>query len=113
VLFGFNVSRRQWELPGEAVESGESAHDAPLRELVEETGIRADRASPVGRAEFMFGGEATRHLAAVFNVVLGSVPDPVENDELNDFTWWNPSDEHWNGMNPLDAEIACKCLAHE
>lgn len=113
VLLGFNVTRQQWELPGGALEAGESAHDAAIRELAEETGIRVDRVSLVGLAEFMFGGEATRHLAAVFAVVLGSAPNLVENDELNSFVWWDAAGELWDGLSPLDAEVARRCLSHE
>ncbi len=43
VLLGFNVGRKHWELPGGAVELVESAHEAPIRELAEETDIRVDR----------------------------------------------------------------------
>jgi 8-oxo-dGTP pyrophosphatase MutT (NUDIX family) len=113
VLVGFNVTRQQWELPGGSLEVGESAYDAALRELTEETGIRAERVSLVARAEFMFGGESTRHLAAVFAVFLDSAPDLVVNDELNDFDWWDPTDEVRVGLCPLDAEVARRCLSHE
>lgn len=112
VLLGFNVSRQQWELPGGSVEAGESVHEAALRELAEETGIRADRVSLVARAEFMFGGEATRYLAAVFTVVIGSAPHLVESEELNRFIWWDPTGELWDGLSPLDAEVARRCLPH-
>jgi 8-oxo-dGTP diphosphatase len=113
VLLGFNVSRQQWELPGGAVEPGESAHEAALRELAEETGIRVHRISLVARAEFIFGGEATTYLAAVFAVVLGSPPELVQSDELNSFIWWDPTGELWDGLSPLDAEVIRRCLSHE
>jgi hypothetical protein len=61
----------------------------------------------------MFGDESTRHLAAVFAVVLGSAPNRVVNDELNNFVWWDPASELWDGLSPLDAEVARRCLAHE
>jgi len=110
VLLGFNVSRQQWELPGGAVEPGESPHEAAIRELAEETGIRVDQVALISRAEFMFGSEATSHLAAVFSVVLGSAPDLVENDELNSFRWWDPTTDLLDGQCLLDAEIARRCL---
>ena len=113
VPVGFNVTRQQWELPGGSLEAGESAHDAALRELVEETGIRADRVSLVARAEFMFAGASTRHVAAVFAVLLIRAPNLVVNDEMNDFEWWDPTGEVWDGLSPLDAEVARRCLPRE
>ena len=106
VLFGFNVGRQQWELPGGAIEANESPDDAALRELAEETGIRADRASLVARAEFRFRDDATDYLAAVYSVVLDSAPDLVESDELSSFKWWNPTIELFDGLSPVDAEVA-------
>jgi 8-oxo-dGTP diphosphatase len=113
VLLGFNIVRQQWELPGGSVEPGESAHEAALRELAEETGISASRASLVARAEFKFGGEATKYLAAVFTVVLAGAPELVASDELKSFIWWEPTSEMWDGLCPLDAEVARRCLSHE
>jgi 8-oxo-dGTP diphosphatase len=113
VLVGFNVTRQQWELPGGSLEAGESAYDAAIRELVEETGIRAERVSLVARAEFMFGYGSTRHVASVFAVLLSSAPNLVVNDELSDFEWWDPTGEVWDGLSPLDAEVARRCLPHE
>jgi 8-oxo-dGTP pyrophosphatase MutT (NUDIX family) len=112
VLLGFHFSRQQLELPGGAVEPGELAHEAALRELAEETGIRADRVSLVARAEFTFEGDTTTYLAAVFSVALESSPDLVESDELSKFIWWDPTGELWNGLSPLDAEVARRCLSH-
>jgi 8-oxo-dGTP diphosphatase len=92
------------------VEPGESAHDAALRELAEETGIRASRASLVARAEFTFGGERTRYLAAVFSVGLDGPPELVTSEELKSFIWWDPKSVVWDGLCPLDAEVARRCL---
>lgn len=110
VLMGFNVRRRQWELPGGALEPGESPHDAAVRELAEETGIRADELNLVARAEFVFGSESTRHWAAVFNAGFGAPPATGPNDEMDDFRWWNVGADLWEGLSPIDAEVARRCL---
>jgi len=94
-------------------EPGESAHAAAIRELEEETGIRVDRVALVARAEFMFEFEPTKHLAAVFSLVLTGAPELVENDELNSFEWWDPTSETWDGLCLLDAQVARFCLPNE
>jgi 8-oxo-dGTP diphosphatase len=113
VLLGFNANRQQWELPGGSVDAGESALSAALRELAEETGIRSDRASLAASAEFTFGGDATTYLAAVFSVRLDDDPELVASDELTSFLWWEPTDDEWDGLSPLDAEIARRCFSRE
>jgi len=110
VLFGFNVSRQQWELPGDSLESGESAHSAAIRELAEETGIATQQVSPVARAIFTFAGEPNSYVAEIFAIVLDIAPELVENDELHSFVWWEPSSDEWEGLSHVDAEIARRCL---
>jgi len=36
-LFGFNINRRQWELPGGRIEPGETPRECAFRELAEES----------------------------------------------------------------------------
>lgn len=110
VLLGFNVTRQQWELPGGSLERGESAYDAAIRELAEETGIRTERLSLVARAVCTFAGEANTYVAHVFAIVLDGEPDLVENDELHSFVWWDPASDEWEGLSRVDAEIARRCL---
>jgi 8-oxo-dGTP diphosphatase len=110
VLMGFQLRRQQWELPGGAIEPGESAHDAAVRELAEETGIRARELALVARAEFVLGSEATRHWAAVFNVTFDALPMTEANEEMADFRWWTVNTDLWEGLSPLDAEVARRCL---
>jgi 8-oxo-dGTP pyrophosphatase MutT (NUDIX family) len=113
VLLGFNANRQQWELPGGSVEASESALTAALRELEEETGIRTDRALLVASAEFTIAGDATKYLAAVFTIHLDFDPDLVASDELTGFLWWDPTDDEWDGLSPLDADIARRCLSRD
>jgi 8-oxo-dGTP diphosphatase len=111
ILLGFNTDRQQWELPGGSLEPGESALVAALRELAEETGIRADRASLAASAEFTLNGEETKYLAAVFLVHLESDPELVASDELSSFLWWDLADYRWDALSPLDTEVARRCLS--
>ena len=113
VLFGFHYVREQWELPGGTIEASESAHETAIRELAEETGIRADGVSLVARAVFMFGDQGSLYRAAVYAAVVASTPNPVASDELRSFRWWDPDDEPWEGMDELDAEVVRRCGAHE
>ena len=109
VLLGFNVRRQQWELPGGALESGESSHEAALRELAEETGIRAGALAGAAIAEFVFGSEATRHWAAVFTVSFDAMPTTQDNEEMVDFRWWPVGSDPWPGLSLIDAEVARRC----
>ena len=110
VLMGFHLRRQQWELPGGALEPGESAHDAAVRELAEETGIQAREPTLVARAEFVLGSEATRHWAAVFTVTFDAPPATEASEEMADFRWWTLNTDLWEGLSPLDAEVARRCL---
>jgi 8-oxo-dGTP diphosphatase len=112
VLFGFNVERQRWELPGGSVEVGESDRDAAIRELVEETGIQVDDAALAARAVLRFEDTATEIVAAVFVVVVQSAPVLVESDELQNFTWWDPADEPFEGQCLLDAVAVRHSLSH-
>ncbi|OLF10945.1 NUDIX hydrolase [Actinophytocola xinjiangensis] len=48
---GTSPGRGLWTLPGGRVESGETDHDALVRELLEETGLRVKPGNLVGRVE--------------------------------------------------------------
>ncbi|SMC47034.1 NUDIX hydrolase [Kibdelosporangium aridum] len=106
VLMLFDSWRKQWELPGGMREQGETARQAAVRELHEETGIRAMDLTFVAVAEFDLVAPERRELLAVYRLQLRVVPTLTVNDEALDFRWWPPTSPIDNDMSPLDAEIA-------
>ncbi|WET83109.1 NUDIX hydrolase [Amycolatopsis sp. QT-25] len=106
VLMIFDGWRRQWELPGGMREPGETARQAAVRELHEETGIHATEPTFTAVAEFDLKKPDRRELLAVYHVRLQAVPQLTVNDEALDFRWWAPSSPVSDDMSPLDAEIA-------
>lgn len=106
VLMMFDSWRKEWELPGGMREQGETARQAAVRELREETGIHGVDVTFAAVAEFDLTKPVRRELLAVYRVALRSVPRLVVNDEALDFRWWRPSEPVSDGMSPLDAEIA-------
>lgn len=102
----FDSWRKQWELPGGMLEPGETARQAAVRELCEETGIHAVDLTFAAVAEFVLVKPERRELLAVYRVQLRVVPPLVVNDEVLGFRWWSPTQPVSDDMSPLDAEIA-------
>ncbi|EJN31975.1 ADP-ribose pyrophosphatase [Pseudomonas sp. GM78] len=89
--------KSRWMLPGGKVERGETAQDAALRELQEETGLGAD--DMLYLMELETG--STRH-----HVYEASLPDPDQarpQNEIFDCLWY-PLDAVCN-LNPSDATL--------
>jgi len=110
VLMMFDSWRKQWELPGGMREQGETARQAAVRELREETGIHMVDLTFAAVAEFDLVKPVRRELLAVYQVRLRDVPRLVVNDEALGFRWWRPSEPVSDDMSPLDAEIAMRVL---
>ena len=58
----------------------------------------------------VLGSEATRHWAAVFTVTFDAPPATEASEEMADFRWWTLNTDLWEGLSPLDAEVARRCL---
>ena len=106
VLLMFDSWRKQWELPGGMREPGETARQAAVRELREETGLDVADLTFAGAAEFDLAKPERRELLAVYRVQFEVMPTLTVNDEALAFRWWSPSEPVGNDMSPLDAEIA-------
>ncbi|MGH3799099.1 MAG: NUDIX hydrolase [Pseudonocardiaceae bacterium] len=105
MLMVFDRWRRQWELPGGMLAPGETARQAAVRELAEETGIWATDLDFTAVAQFELRRPTRREYAAIYQTALQVKPQLVVNDEVSDFRWWDPGSPLSEDMSPLDAEI--------
>jgi 8-oxo-dGTP diphosphatase len=105
VLMVFNGWRRQWELPGGMREPGETARQAAVRELAEETGIRSVELDFVAVAEVDLRRPSRREYTAIYGTDLQDAPQLVVNEEASAFLWWDPQSSATEQMNPIDAEM--------
>lgn len=80
--FRYPVQRLSWEIPSGTLEPGEAPFAAAARELVEETGVTADRWSPVG-SFWLAPGFCSQvcHVWLAEGLTFGPLrPDPTEED---------------------------------
>ncbi|MGH3426452.1 MAG: NUDIX hydrolase [Pseudonocardiaceae bacterium] len=110
VLMLFNPWRRQWELPGGRRESGETARQAAVRELAEETGIGPVDLNFVAVAECDLRGPSRREYTAIYRTDLRDAPQLVVNEEALAFLWWDPQSSATEQMNPIDAEMTRRTI---
>ncbi|MGH3908735.1 MAG: NUDIX hydrolase [Pseudonocardiaceae bacterium] len=110
VVMLFDGWRRQWELPGGMREPGETARQAAVRELAEETGIGSADLDFVAVAEVDLRQPSRREYTAIYRTDLQDAPQLVVNDEALAFLWWDPQSSATEQMNPIDAEIARRTI---
>lgn len=110
VLMVFNGWRRQWELPGGMREPGETARQAAVRELAEETGIRSVDLNFVAVAEVDLCRPSRREYTALYRTDLHHAPQLVVNEEATAFLWWDPQSSASDQMNPIDTEMARRTI---
>ncbi|QKV79705.1 NUDIX hydrolase [Amycolatopsis sp. Hca4] len=110
VLLMLDKRRGQWELPGGMREAGETAREAAVRELGEETGIHGVALAFAAVAEFDLVDPGRREFLAVYRAEVTAVPRLTLGEEGLGFRWWSPREPVDPDTSPLDAEIAARTL---
>ena len=81
----YNRCRACWEIPGGLIDPGETAREAAIRELFEETGQRAARERLLGRLEV--SGE-TETVGALYGCAVAESRPFTPNEEIAELALW-------------------------
>lgn len=106
-----DAARGEWELRDGMREQGETARQAAVRGLAEETGIVAADLESAALAGFVLTRPDRREYAAVYRLAVPTVPQLVVDDEVLDFLRWDPRSPLPDDMSPLDAEIGKRIMS--
>lgn len=90
-LMVHNRFRHAWELPGGAIDPGESPAQAAVRELAEESGQVAERIELAGVAVSWYAPAARLERLAIYRGTVGERMPFVANDEMVASQWWDPA----------------------
>jgi 8-oxo-dGTP pyrophosphatase MutT (NUDIX family) len=86
--------RLLWSLPKGHLETGETAEDAAVREVEEETGIRGVVMAPLGTIDYWFVAENRRIHKTVHHYLLEASGGELCDDDIEvDEVAWVPLDE--------------------
>jgi 8-oxo-dGTP pyrophosphatase MutT (NUDIX family) len=91
-------------------EPGETARQAAVRELAEETGISSVDLDFIAVAEVDLRRPNRQEYTAIYRTDLQDVPQLVVNEEASAFLWWDPQSSVTGQMNPIDAEMVRRTI---
>jgi 8-oxo-dGTP diphosphatase len=84
-----------YTLPGGVVETGETLHQAVVREIAEETGLAIEPIALAGHREAIFrdkDGRTERHFVILSFAARWLSGEPRLNEELHDAHWMRPAE---------------------
>jgi mutator protein MutT len=86
-----NLGGGRWGFPGGRVEPGETAKEAALRELEEETGLKANKARSLGEHQINMP-HGTVHNSSFEVTVKGDEKVKLNPDEHTSYRWFYPQE---------------------
>ena len=102
-LFVFDRQRRQWEIPGGTIESGETPRECASREFKEETNQEAKSLHFCGLAKTVTFNGLTEY-TSLFLAILDELVPFQSNDEIERIALWDLSQDIGE-VNPIDRKL--------
>ncbi len=102
-LFVFDRHRGQWEIPGGAIEAGETPRECAAREFKEETNQGAKSLRFCGLAKTATSDGITEY-TSLFSAVVDKLAPFQSNDEIERITLWDLNQDIGE-VNPIDRKL--------
>ena len=85
-LLVYNRYRACWEIPGGLIDPGETAREAAIRELFEETGQKALKERLLGRLDW--SGREVETVGALYGCEIAELRPFTPNEEIAELALW-------------------------
>lgn len=81
------LEEHKWGVPAGKIESGESAHEAAIRETFEESGVSLEAENVSSLGKLYISTSAFRFVYHMFHCEVADFPSVILNDEHEDYRW--------------------------